>query len=185
MQIPLSSSQFSSPPSPPWSRLNCLISTFCQRLTSWRIMANLVSSLSPSLTLSPLSPSLSLSLTHTHTHTHTLSLSLSLSFSFSLSLSLIHTQRVLFCSFTAFGLDYYTEVLDLRYLLEHLSEEPFFRKHRKLNEALVTVIEDYSLVSFLPLTVQVLHYHAKHIHYSSISLHQIIHIEKDLFGIIQ
>ena len=55
----------------------------------------------------------------------------------------------------AFGLDYYTEVLDLHYLLEHMSDEPFFRKYKKLNEALITVVEDYSLVSFIPLTVQV------------------------------
>ena len=56
----------------------------------------------------------------------------------------------------AFGLDYYTEVLDLRYLLELMSDEPFFKKYRKLNEALITVVEDYSLVSFLPLTIQVI-----------------------------
>lgn len=55
----------------------------------------------------------------------------------------------------AFGLDYYTEVLDLRYLLELMSDEPFFKKYRKLNEALIAVVEDYSLVSFLPLTIQV------------------------------
>ena len=55
----------------------------------------------------------------------------------------------------AFGLDYYTEVLDLSYLLEHLSDDPFFRKYMKLNKALVGLVEDYSLVSFLPLTVQV------------------------------
>ena len=59
--------------------------------------------------------------------------------------------------YIAFGLDYYTEVLDLRYLLELMSDEPFFQKYRKMNEALITVVEDYSLVSFLPLTVQVLY----------------------------
>ena len=56
---------------------------------------------------------------------------------------------------TAFNLDYYTEVLDLEYLLEHLSNDPFFRKYKKLNEALIGVVEDYSLVSFIPLSVQV------------------------------
>ena len=56
---------------------------------------------------------------------------------------------------TAFGLDYYTEVLDLNYLLEQFSDEPFFRKYMKLNKALIGLVEDYSLVSFLPLTVQV------------------------------
>ena len=55
----------------------------------------------------------------------------------------------------AFNLDYYTEVLDLQYLLEHLSEDPFFHKYKKLNEALVGLVEDYSLVSFIPLDIQV------------------------------
>ena len=36
-----------------------------------------------------------------------------------------------------------------------MSDEPFFHKYRKLNEALITLVEDYSLVSFLPLTVKV------------------------------
>ena len=57
--------------------------------------------------------------------------------------------------FSAFNLDYYTEVLDLKYLLEHLSDDPFFKKYKKLNEALIGVIEDYSLVSFVPLNIQV------------------------------
>lgn len=56
---------------------------------------------------------------------------------------------------TAFNLDYYTEVLDLQYLLEHLSDDPFFRKYKKLNEALIGLVEDYSLVSFTPLDIQV------------------------------
>ena len=55
----------------------------------------------------------------------------------------------------AFGLDYYTEVLDLGYLLEHLSDDPFFRRYKRLNEALIGLVQDYSLVSFIPLNVQV------------------------------
>ncbi|KAH0631179.1 hypothetical protein JD844_005376 [Phrynosoma platyrhinos] len=55
----------------------------------------------------------------------------------------------------AFNLDYYTEVLDLSYLVNHLASDPFFKKYRRLNEKLVEVIEDYSLVSFIPLNVQV------------------------------
>ncbi|PKU27812.1 gpn-loop gtpase 2 [Limosa lapponica baueri] len=51
----------------------------------------------------------------------------------------------------AFNLDYYTEVLDLSYLVDHLASDPFFRNYRRLNEKLVEVIEDYSLVSFVPL----------------------------------
>ncbi|NXH67775.1 GPN2 GTPase, partial [Hydrobates tethys] len=54
----------------------------------------------------------------------------------------------------AFNLDYYTEVLDLSYLVDHLASDPFFRNYRRLNEKLVEVIEDYSLVSFVPLNVQ-------------------------------
>lgn len=56
----------------------------------------------------------------------------------------------------AFNLDYYTEVLDLSYLLDHLASDPFFRHYRQLNEKLVQLIEDYSLVSFIPLNIQVL-----------------------------
>ncbi|XP_027720759.1 GPN-loop GTPase 2 [Vombatus ursinus] len=54
----------------------------------------------------------------------------------------------------AFSLDYYTEVLDLSYLLDHLASDPFFRHYRQLNEKLVQLIEDYSLVSFIPLNIQ-------------------------------
>ncbi|NXS13692.1 GPN2 GTPase, partial [Neodrepanis coruscans] len=54
----------------------------------------------------------------------------------------------------AFNLDYYTEVLDLSYLVDHLASDPFFRNYRRLNEKLVEVVEDYSLVSFIPLNVQ-------------------------------
>nr|XP_033810756.1 GPN-loop GTPase 2 [Geotrypetes seraphini]XP_033810757.1 GPN-loop GTPase 2 [Geotrypetes seraphini]XP_033810759.1 GPN-loop GTPase 2 [Geotrypetes seraphini] len=54
----------------------------------------------------------------------------------------------------AFNLDFYTEVMDLSYLLDHLAADPFFQHYRRLNEKLVEVIEDYSLVSFVPLNVQ-------------------------------
>jgi GTPase SAR1 family protein len=54
----------------------------------------------------------------------------------------------------AFNLDFYTDVLDLSYLLEHLSNDPFFGKYKKLNKALVELVEDYSLVSFVTLNVQ-------------------------------
>ncbi|KAL7980462.1 hypothetical protein Chor_001616 [Crotalus horridus] len=51
-------------------------------------------------------------------------------------------------------LDYYTEVLDLSYLVDHLASDPFFKNYQRLNKKLVGVIEDYSLVSFVPLNVQ-------------------------------
>ena len=40
---------------------------------------------------------------------------------------------------------------------EHLKDEEdaFLAKYKKLNEAVVGVIEDYSLVSFIPLHVEV------------------------------
>lgn len=60
-----------------------------------------------------------------------------------------------FCVCSAFNLDFYTEVMDLTYLLDHLGADPFFKKFRLLNEKLAEVIQDYSLVSFVPLNVQV------------------------------
>ncbi|XP_067666928.1 GPN-loop GTPase 2-like [Haliotis asinina] len=54
----------------------------------------------------------------------------------------------------AFNLDFYTEVLDLNYLLDHLQDDPVFQKYKKLNEALIGVIQDYSLVSFVMLNIQ-------------------------------
>ena len=71
-------------------------------------------------------------------------ISLPPSLSISLSLSL-----------AAFGLDFYTEVLDLSLLLKHLQDHPFTRKYKKLNEMLTGVVEDYSLVSFFTLDIQV------------------------------
>lgn len=58
-------------------------------------------------------------------------------------------------SFLAFNLDFYTEVLDLNYLLDHIKDDPFSQKYKKLNEALVGLVEDYGLVSFRTLDVQV------------------------------
>ncbi|KAK1795036.1 hypothetical protein P4O66_010226 [Electrophorus voltai] len=54
----------------------------------------------------------------------------------------------------AFNLDFYTEVMDLSYLVEHLAFDPFFKKFHHLNKKLAEVIQDYSLVSFVPLNVQ-------------------------------
>lgn len=47
-----------------------------------------------------------------------------------------------------FGIDFYTEVLDLNYLLESLESDSFTSKYNKLNAAFVSIIEDYSLVTF-------------------------------------
>ncbi|XP_072940585.1 uncharacterized protein [Epargyreus clarus] len=47
-----------------------------------------------------------------------------------------------------FGIDFYTEVLDLNYLVDCLDTDNFTMKYKKLNSALVSVIENYSLVTF-------------------------------------
>lgn len=52
-----------------------------------------------------------------------------------------------------FSLDFYTEVLDLKFLLEALDNTPGMSKYKKLNEVIVSMVEDYSLVSFQPLDV--------------------------------
>lgn len=70
--------------------------------------------------------------------------------------SLLTKAVIYFFFLLAFGLDYYTEVLDLNYMLEHLSDDPFFKKYKALNQALIEVVEGASLVSFIPLNVQVI-----------------------------
>ena len=55
----------------------------------------------------------------------------------------------------AFPLEFFTEVLDLTYLLEHMKQdEAQWKKYKKLNEALADVIHNYSVVSFIPLDIQ-------------------------------
>ncbi|ESO92561.1 hypothetical protein LOTGIDRAFT_216644 [Lottia gigantea] len=50
--------------------------------------------------------------------------------------------------------EFYTDVLDLNFLLDHLQDDPVFKKYKKLNQSLIDVIEGYGLVSFLPLNLQ-------------------------------
>lgn len=58
-----------------------------------------------------------------------------------------------------FGLDFYTDVMDLSYLLPRLRESatvashPLSRKFARLNKAMAELIESYNLVSFLPFAV--------------------------------
>lgn len=47
-----------------------------------------------------------------------------------------------------FGIDFYTEVLDLNYLLDCLDTDTITSRYKKLNSAFVSIIEDYSLVTF-------------------------------------
>ena len=42
-----------------------------------------------------------------------------------------------------FNLDYYTEVLDLDYLIDTFPEDSFTKKYKQLNEALTGLINDY------------------------------------------
>lgn len=53
-----------------------------------------------------------------------------------------------------FNLDFYTDVLDLKYLLETIENTPSMKKYSKLNAAIISMIEDYSLVSFQPLNIR-------------------------------
>lgn len=54
----------------------------------------------------------------------------------------------------AFNIDFYTEVLDLKYLLDALDTAPGMLKYKKLNAAIVSLVEDYSLVTYQPLDVK-------------------------------
>ena len=57
----------------------------------------------------------------------------------------------------AFSLDFYTDVLDpsrlLPLLLQREGDSPFAQRHRKLNEAIVELVDDFSLVSFGTLNI--------------------------------
>lgn len=53
-----------------------------------------------------------------------------------------------------FNIDFYTEVLNLDYLLDRLNADRRLIKFRKLNEAFVSIIQDASLVSFFILDWQ-------------------------------
>uniref|UniRef100_K1QV28 GPN-loop GTPase 2 n=1 Tax=Magallana gigas TaxID=29159 RepID=K1QV28_MAGGI len=54
----------------------------------------------------------------------------------------------------SFNLDFYTDVLDLGYLLDELEGDKSLQRYKKLNSALVELVQDYSLVSFVPLNVE-------------------------------
>ncbi len=54
----------------------------------------------------------------------------------------------------SFNLDFYTEVLDLSYLCETLDDDKILKKFKKLNEKICDIVNDFSLLSFLPLNIQ-------------------------------
>lgn len=54
-----------------------------------------------------------------------------------------------------FGLDFYTDVLNLDYLCDALDENRFLgAKFKSLNRKICDVVQDFSLVSFVPLNIQ-------------------------------
>ncbi|KAL6764987.1 GPN-loop GTPase [Haematococcus lacustris] len=53
-----------------------------------------------------------------------------------------------------FSLDFYTEVHDLQYLVRALGDSPFNARYRKLSAALCEVVQDFGMVSFVPLVIQ-------------------------------
>ena len=58
-----------------------------------------------------------------------------------------------FQSKPAFNLEFYSEILDLSFRTELLDEDVFTSKYKKMNEGICSVIEDYALVSFVPLNM--------------------------------
>lgn len=54
----------------------------------------------------------------------------------------------------AFSLDFYTDVMDLSYLCETLEGDNILKKFKKLNEKICDVVSDFSLLSFVPLNIQ-------------------------------
>jgi GPN-loop GTPase len=56
---------------------------------------------------------------------------------------------------TAFNLDFYTEVKDLDYLVPLLEQDRRTRKFSQLNKVICEIIEDFGLVSFETLCVEV------------------------------
>jgi len=53
-----------------------------------------------------------------------------------------------------FNLDFYSEVLDLNYLIEVLDNDTATNKYQALNKSIAELIDSYSLVSFEILDVQ-------------------------------
>lgn len=54
-----------------------------------------------------------------------------------------------------FDLKYYTEVQDMSYLLDSLDRQPRMAKFKGLNKAMVELVEEYGMVGFETLAVEV------------------------------
>lgn len=55
---------------------------------------------------------------------------------------------------TDFRIDYYCELPDLSRIVDTISDDPFLAKYKKLTESLASIIENYSLVSYVPLDIK-------------------------------
>jgi GTPase SAR1 family protein len=53
-----------------------------------------------------------------------------------------------------FSLDFYTDVLDLNYLTDTLDSDRFLAKFKTLNKKICDVVQDFNLVSYVPLNIQ-------------------------------
>ncbi|KAI8051648.1 hypothetical protein BDF22DRAFT_754383 [Syncephalis plumigaleata] len=70
-------------------------------------------------------------------------------------LAAVHLVDAHYCTDPAkFNLDFYTQVMDLSYLMQQLDESPLTAKYRRLNEALCELVEDFGLVGFQPLCIE-------------------------------
>ena len=49
---------------------------------------------------------------------------------------------------------WHVQVQDLSHLVEAMAEDPFGRKYTQLSSALAEVIQDYGLVSYVPLAIE-------------------------------
>jgi hypothetical protein len=76
-----------------------------------------------------------------------------------------------------FDLRYYTEVQDMSYLLDSLDKQDRMGKFRGLNKAMVELVEEYGLVGFETLAVEVSHIFASTLNYDTDSLGQDINDE--------
>jgi hypothetical protein len=66
-----------------------------------------------------------------------------------------HCARANSSPLLAFDLRYYTEARELGYLLNNIQTGPRSQKMEKLNRAMVELVEEYGLVGFETLAVEV------------------------------
>ena len=73
------------------------------------------------------------------------------------SLFFIPWKKKLLTKRLGFNLEFYTEVLDLSYLIQTINDDPLYAntKFVNLTKALSELIEDYNLVHFHTLDIQV------------------------------